>query len=33
MTTATHAAILTTVTGLSDSQLLEQTSTLARLDR
>ena len=32
MTTATHAAILSTVSGLSDKQLLEQTSKLARLD-
>ena len=32
MTTATHAAILSTVSGLSDSQLLEQTGKLAALD-
>ena len=32
MTTATHATILSTVSGLSDNQLLEQTGTLARLD-
>ena len=33
MTTATHAAILSTVSGLSDSRLLEQTGKLASLDR
>ena len=32
MTTATHAAILSTVSGLSDNQLLEQTGKLAALD-
>ena len=32
MTTAAHAAILSTVSGLSDSQLLEQTGKLATLD-
>ena len=32
MTTATHAGILSTVSGLSDSQLLEQTGKLAALD-
>ncbi len=33
MTTATHATILSTVSGLSDKQLLEQTGRLACLDR
>ena len=32
MTTATHTAILSTVSGLSDNQLLEQTGKLAALD-
>ena len=32
MTTAAHAAILSTVSGLSDSRLLEQTGKLATLD-
>ena len=32
MTTAARTAIITTVSGLSDNQLLEQTGKLARLD-
>ena len=32
MTTAAHTKLVSTVSGLSDSQLLEQTSKLARLD-
>ena len=32
MTTVTHAAMLSTVSGLSDSQLLEQIGKLASLD-